>query len=202
MDSQNWLWYGTKDLQLVPFMPGTPIYRDGVLSTLYYSTKEEGKLKTVFCGDELNHDQFIAYFQKAKVLQVLCRVEANKDLKPRGYCWLDNAKGVDGARSAMCGFCFFGDATEDAAARDLGMLGLAYWFTALRVDVIHGIMLESNIPGRNFAQKLGFTQCAIVPSYHALDGKLVSARVMICDEAGWMPMFEQWREQNPVAPSE
>lgn len=198
----GWQWYGTKDLQLVPHMPGTPIYKDGAVSLLYYQTRNEGKLKTVFCGDELNHDQFVAYFEKRKTLQVLCRVEDNKDLKPRGYCWVDNPKGVDGARAAMCGFCFFGDATEDSAARDLGMLGLAYWFNDLKIDVIHGIMLASNIPGRNFAQKLGFRECAIVPDYHYVDGHLAGARVMVCYESEWWPTFEQWRDQNPVAPSE
>lgn len=196
---KSWTEYGTKDLQLVPYMPGTPVYRDGALSTLYYETRKEAKIDAVFCGDDLNHDQFIAFFEKRKTLQVLCRVEEDKTLKPRGYCWVDNPKGEDGFRSAMCGFCFFGDATRDTCARDLGRLGLAYWFEALKIDVIHGIMLESNIPARNYAQNLGFEECAIVPEYHSYRGELVGARVMICRATEFMPKFALWRLENPMA---
>lgn len=195
----GWQFYGTKGLQLVPMMPNTPVYRDGALSALYYETRKEGKIETVFCGDDLNHDQFIAYFEKRKTLQVLCRVEDDKTLKPRGYCWVDSPKGIDGARSAMCGFAFFGDASEDSAARDLGRLGLAYWFEDLKIDVIHGILLESNIAARNYAKKLGFEECAIVPDYHFYQGELVGARVMICRATDFLPGFRLWREQNPVA---
>lgn len=195
----GWAWYGTKSLQVVPMMPGTPVYRDGMLSTLYYETRKEGKIDTVFCGDDLTHDQFIAFFEKRKTLQVLCRVEDDKTLKPRGYCWVDNPKGVDGARSAMCGFCFFGDVTEDSAARDLGWLGIAYWMEDLQIDVLHGIMLEANIPARNFARKLGFVEVAVVPDYHYYNGELTGARVMMLRKVDFWERFEQWREQNPVA---
>jgi len=198
----GWPYYGTKNLQLVPVMPGTPCYKDGMVSTLYYETRKEGKIAAIFCGDDLTHDQFVAFFEKRKTLQVLCRVEDNKDLKPRGFCWVDNPKGIDGARSALCGFGFFGDATEDAAARDLGRLGLAYWFEDLKIDVIHGILLESNIPARNFALKLGFKDVAVVPEYHSFEGELVGARVMICRAVEFMPKFLEWRKENPVAPIE
>lgn len=198
-EMRGWQYYGTKELQLVPYMPGTPVFRDGAMSTLYYETRREGKIETVFCGDDLNHDQFIAFFEKRKTLQVLCRVEDDKALKPRGYCWVDNPKGEDGARSAMCGFCFFGDANDDGAARDLARLGIAYWMVDLKIDVIHGIMLESNLGAKNFAQKLGFKECAVVPSYHFFQGELVGARVMMITAEEFLPEFDRWREQNPVA---
>ena len=198
----EWMYYGTKDLQLVPYMPGTPVYKDGAVSTLYYRTRSENKIEPVFCGDDLNHDQFVAFFEKRKTMQVLCRVEDNKDLKPVGYCWVDNPKGVDGARSAMCGFCFFGDASEDTAARDLGRLGLAYWMQALKIDVIHGVLLEHNIPARNYALKLGFDDCGVIPSYHFYQGGLVGARVMVIKAEEFLPEFALWRDKNPVAPTE
>ena len=71
----GWDYYGTPSLQLVPFMPGTPVWKDGLLSTLYYATKEEGKLGATFCGDPMTHDSFVAFFEKRKTMQVLCEVE-------------------------------------------------------------------------------------------------------------------------------
>lgn len=200
---RGWSYYGTKTLQMVPYMPGTPVYFDGsssklsALSNLYYQTREEGKIPLVFCGDDMNHEQFIHFFTERKTMQILCRVEDDKTLKPRGYCWVDTPRGVDGARAAHCGFCFFGDATEDRAARDLAALGLAYWFEDLQIDVIHGLMLGDNIPARNFASKLGFVHRALVPRFHSYEGKLVDARVMSLEKKDFMPSFEQWRENNP-----
>jgi hypothetical protein len=183
-------------------MKGTPIYRDGVLPDLYSQTRKERKIETVFCGDDLNMDQFVAFFETRKTLQVLCSVEDDKTLKLRGYCWVDHPKGVDGARSAICGFCFFNNNAKDSSARDLAKLGLAYWFQDLKIDVIHGIQLESNIPARNFAARLGFEDCGVVPKYHydCRVGELVGARVMVCRAAEFMPKFDEWMaEQKPVA---
>lgn len=190
------MYYGTETLQVVPHMPGSPVYRDGALSTLYYRTREEGKIETVFCGDDLNHDQFIAFFEKRKTLQVLCRVESNKDLKPAGYCWVDNPVGVDGARSALCGFCFFQDAVE--VSRDLGRLGLAYWFEDLMIDTIHGILLESNIPGKNYAARLGFTDWGVVPDRHYHNGALEGARVMFLRKKNFWPGFAEWFDSKKL----
>jgi hypothetical protein len=186
----GWQWYGTSELQLVPLMPGSPVYRDGMLSHLYYETRKEGKIEMVFCGDDLNHDQFIEFFQKRKTLQVLCKVEADKDLKPCGYCWVDSPVGVDGARSALCGFCFFSNGIE--VCRDLGRLGLAYWFEDLRINTIHGILLESNIPGMNYALKLGFTDWGVVPDRHYHNGQLEGARVVFLRKNDFWPKFEEW----------
>jgi hypothetical protein len=186
----GWPYYGTETLQVVPMMQGTPVYKDGALSTLYYRTREEGKVATVFCGDDLTHDQFIIFFEKRKTLQVLCRVEENKDLKPVGYCWVDNPIGVDGARSALCGFCFFKEGVD--VSRDLGLLGMAYWFEDLMIDTIHGILLESNTPGKNYAAKLGFTDCGVVPDRHYHNGALEGARVMYLRKPDFWPSFEEW----------
>jgi RimJ/RimL family protein N-acetyltransferase len=195
----GWAYYQTKDLAVVPYMPGTPVYRDGTLSHLYYRTRDEGKLAVTFCGDVMNHDQFIAFFEKRKTAQILCEVEGDKNLKPVGYSWADLPRGVDGARAAMCAFCFFNGASERHSARDLGRLGLAYWFIDLQIDVLHGVMLESNIPGRNFAAKLGFTEAGVIPEYHYHESELVGARVMILRKRDFIPFFEEWfPQQIPV----
>lgn len=202
IESNHWLWYGTKDLQVIPYMDGTPVYRDGLLSDLYYATKKEGKIESVFCGDVINHDSFVAFFAARRTMQVLCEVEENKTLRPVGYSWVDLPKGVDGHRSAHSGFCFFNGASERNSARDLAMLGIAYWLIAMKIDVLHGIMLESNVAAKNFAQKVGYVEVALVPNYHYHGGELEGARVMMLTKHHWLPTFEQWREQNPVAPSE
>src|ERR1035438_2389589 len=125
-DRNYWSFYGTPELQLCPYMIGTPVFKDGMLPFLYNKTREEGKIESVFCGDDLNMDAFVSFFDKRKTLQILCEVENDKTLKAVGYSWIDNPKGVDGARSALCGFCFFNNAGKRDSARDLGRLGLAY----------------------------------------------------------------------------
>jgi hypothetical protein len=198
---RGWMYYQTKELALVPYMENTPVYIDATLPHLYYETKKEDKIEPVFCGDDLNLGQFVAFFEKRKTMQVLCRVKNDKTLQPRGYCWVDNPKGEDGSRSAMCGFAFWGDATADSCARDLARLGLAYWFEDLKIDVIHGIMLESNILARNFAARLGFREVAVVPKYHYYRGELVGARVMMLEAKDFLPGFEEWMaRQEPATP--
>lgn len=198
-DRQHWFWYGTKDLQVVPYMPGVPVYKDGVLSNLYYQTKEEGKLETVFHETDMNHDKFVTFFTTLKTMQVLCTVEANKDLKPAGYAWVSNPVGVDGARAAVCGFCFLGDAGKSSAARDLATLGIAYWLIAMKIDVLHGVILDSNTAAQNFASKLGFALTAHVPKWRYVDGELVDVVNVTLEAKNWIPIFEEWRKQNPVA---
>jgi len=200
LDKNCWDYYQTKDLAVVPYMPGTPVYRDGLLPMLYTRTLEEEKIESVFCGDILNMDSFVDFFVKRKTMQVLCEIEDDKTLKPVGYSWLDNPKGVDGARAAMCGFCFFNGASERESARNLGWLGLGYWMNAMRVDVIHGVLLEDNIPARNFALKLGFAEVCVVPKYHyvASTGELTGARVMIIEKNDFIPTFEKWYESKKV----
>lgn len=192
----GWNYYGTESLQLCPYMEGTPVYKDGVLSTLYYNTRDEGKLDVTFCGDILNHDQFVAFFQKRKTMQCLCEVNDDKTLNIVGYSWVDMPRGVDGARAVTCGFCFFKGSSRRESARDLGRLGLAYWFLDMQIDVVHGVMLESNLRGWNYARRLGFRQVAVVPKYHYADGELVSARVVMIEKTEFVPSFMEWHESQ------
>ena len=186
----GWAYYGTKSLQVCPYMPGTPVYRDNTLPFLYEKTKEEGKMTTVFCGDDLNLEKFITFFVKRQTMQVLCKVRPNKTLIPVGYCWVDNPVGVDGARSVTCGFCFFKEGIRVCV--DLGRLGLAYWFEDLKIDVVHGILLESNDPGMRYALRLGFLDWGVVPDRHCLNGTLVGARIMIRWGSQFMAEFQEW----------
>jgi hypothetical protein len=145
-------------------------------------------------------DSFISFHDKRKTLQVLCEIEDDKTLKPVGYSWLDNPRGVDGQRAAMCGFCFFNGASKRTSALDLARLGLGYWMIGMKVDVIHGVQLESNVAARNFAEHLGFRECAIVPKYHysASAKELVGARVMIIEKTDFVPVFDEWIEKQKV----
>ena len=208
IDRNHYAYYQTKSLGVFPYMPGCSCYVDGMLPFLYRRTREEGKINSTFCGDDINMDSFVEFFVKRKTMQVLCRIEEDNTLKPEGYSWVDSPVGVDGARSAVCGFCFFNGASKKSDARDLGMLGIAYWMEALRIDIIHGISLESNIPARNYASHLGFKEVCIVPKRHFNNGSLEGARVMILEKPDFMTKFDAWFEplrwkgddQNPVAP--
>ena len=195
-DRGHWAFYQTKDLAMVPYMQGTPVYKDGMLPFLYTKTREEGKIETVFCGDDLNMDSFVDFFVKRKTMQVLCEIEDDKTLRPVGYSWLDNPVGVDVARGALCGFCFFNGASKRESARDLGRLGLGYWFLAMKIDVVHGILLESNIPARNYALRLGFKEVGIVPKRHFHNGALEGARVMMIERKDFEPSFDEWYEEQ------
>ena len=176
---------------MCPYMAGTPVYVDGMMSHLYFETKRLGRIEQTFCGDKFNLDRFVAYFESLKTMQVLCTVE--EKLKPVGYSWVASPKGVDGARSASPGFCFFEDVRH---ARDLARLAIGYAFEDLRIDTLHGVQTVDNLAARNFSRRLGFTECAIVPDYHSIDGKLVAARVMILRKADFWSKFLEWKEKQ------
>lgn len=191
----GWNWYGVKGLQVCPYMQGTPVFIDGMLSHIYFETKRLGRIEQTFCGDHFNLDRFVSYFDSLKTLQVLCTV-TGETLKAVGYSWVASPKGVDGARSASPGFCFFEDVRH---ARDLARLAVAYAFEDLRIDTLHGVQTVDNLAARNFSARLGFKEIAIVPDYHTVDGQFVAARVMMLRKSEFWPNFLSWKEkQNSV----
>lgn len=196
--------YMTKDAAVIPFSPGTVVYRDGMLSTLYYETKKAGRMELTMCGDSPNHDDFIrAFALDKKVLQILCEVKdqgtPQEVATPVGYCWVDKSQGRDGARSALIGFCFF---RRSRQLRALGRLGIYYWINALKIDVLHGVTLDVNFPAHDYAEKLGFKVAAHVPCYHFYDGHLRGAVVVTLKARDFLPTFNRWFEQNRVAKPE
>ncbi len=198
MNAKGWQWYGLADLQLCPFMPGSPVYIDETLPFLYRSTKQEGKMMMTFCGDDFNLGEFVNFFIKNGVMQVLCEVEENKRLKPVGYSWISNPHGIDGARSAAVGFCFFNNASKRSSARDLARLAIAYGMMDLRINVGHGIQIASNTAAQNFARRVGFKFVGTVPKYHHYRGELVDASIMCVEDTEWLPSFERWFEEQKV----
>jgi RimJ/RimL family protein N-acetyltransferase len=171
-----------------------------MLSTLYYRSKELGRLEYIMCGDNPNHDQFIRMFDEPKkVTQILCEVEnqgtPQEIVHPVGWSWVDTARGVDGARAAMCGFAFI---KRSRFMYDLGMLGIAYWMEGLKIDVIHGVMLEENKAAQRFASRLGFSLQALVPKFFSYRGVLVPAVSMMLEKNDFMPVFDSWFESKKI----
>lgn len=194
----------TDKAAVVPFSPGTMVYRDGMLSTLYYKTREAGLIEKVLCGDNPDHDHFIRMFDESKkILQVLCEVEhageKNENLIPVGYAWVEAPKGVDGARAAMCGFAFF---RHTRYLRDLGMLGIYYWMKGLKITDLHGVLLEPNRAAIRYAAKLGFVRTATVPRFHFYNGELVPAVAMLLESKDFMPVYENWIESKKLVASQ
>ena len=192
--------YMTKNAAVIPFSPGTVVYRDGVLSTLYYKTKEAGLIEKTFCGDNPNHDQFVRMFDESKkILQILCEVEnvgeETENAIPVGYAWVEAPKGIDGARAAMCGFAFF---RHTRYLRDLGMLGLYYWMDGLKITDLHGVLLEPNRAAIRYAAKLGFIRTATVPRFHFYNGDLVPAVAMLLESKDFLPKFGKWFEPKKL----
>ena len=187
--------YMTKTAAVIPFAPGQEVYRDGMLSTLYYETKKMGRLEMTFCGDTPDHDTFIRMFDPSrKVLQILCDVDSEGGLlHPCGYSWVEMPKGVDGARAAMCGFAFF---KKTRNLRDLGILGIAYWMRHLKIDVLHGVMLKQNMPGIRYASNLGFVVTATVPKFHFLNGELVDAVAVMLQRKDFESAYNLWLEKK------
>jgi len=200
LDKNCWDYYQTKDLAVVPYMSGTPVYTDEMLPFLYQKTREEGKIELTFCGDILNLEKFVAFFVKRGTMQVLAEVEDDKTIKPVGYSWVDNPRGVDGSRGALVGFCFFKNSSKQESARNLGRLALGYMMNALRIDVLHGILLEENTQARDYCIRLGGREVGVVPRYHysASAGQLVGARVMIIEKETYLPEFDKWFETQKV----
>jgi hypothetical protein len=192
--------YMTKNAAVIPFSPGTIVYRDGMLSTLYYRSKELGRLEYTFCGDNPTHDQFIRMFDESKkITQILCEVKdqgtEQETARPVGYSWVEVSKGVDGARAAMCGFSFI---ERSRYMIDLGMLGVAYWTEAMKIDVLHGVLLEENKKAQHFAERLGFINEGTVRRFHFYQGKLVSAVAMTLEKEDFLPGFEEWFESRKL----
>ncbi len=196
---KGWPWYQTKTLAMIPYMAGTPVFVDGMLSHIYYELKRLGRIEQTMCGDHFNHDRWIAFFAELKnVVQILCTVKDDKKLVPVGMSWVSNPRGVDGARAVQCGFAFIKDGSSGTSdARNLARLALAYCFEDLRVDTIHGVQTIDNIAARNFSMRLGFKPICVVPDYHAIDGKLVDAQVMMLRKANFWPGFEKWKSEQP-----
>jgi hypothetical protein len=192
----QWQWYGTKTLQVCPYMPGTPVWKDGMLPFLYYKMKEEGKLIDLFCGDEMNLDSFVSFYDKLKTLQVLARVSAEDKLVPVGFSWVQHAKGVDGARSCECGEAFFDGVTKTPDARALAKLAVAYAFQALKVDVLFGRQVASNTAARNFSFKIGFKHVAVIPKMHVIGREFADGRLMMLEKEEFMPKFLAWKEKQ------
>jgi len=197
----SWHDYGLRDVQLIPYMKGSPVYIDETLPFLYRSTKQEGKMEQTFCGDNFSLGQFVAFFEKLGTMQVLAEIEDNKRIKPVGYSWMSNPHGVDGARSAAVGFCFFNNASKRSSARDLARLAIAYGMIDMKINVGHGIQLASNVQAQNFARRVGFKFVGVVPKYHYYRGELVDASIMVVEDTEWLPGFEMWfATENAVRP--
>jgi hypothetical protein len=194
---KGWMWYRTEDVGIFPYMKGVNVFRDGMLPWLYNKLKEENKIELTFCGEMKSQDEFVSYFHRIKVLQVLCELgprkpDGEQDQVPVGFSWIDVPVGVDGARCAMPGEAFFDNASKRSSARDLARLALGYAFHDLRINVFHGVQLASNIPARNFSLKMGFKEIGIVPKRLYHEGKLQDARVMILEDTDFLPPFWEW----------
>ena len=197
----GWQHYGLKDVQVIPYMKNSPVYLDETLPFLYRQTKQEGKMEMTFCGDDFDLGQFVNFFVKLGTMQVLCEVEENKRIKPVGYSWMSCPHGIDGARSAAVGFCFFNNASKRSSARDLARLAIAYGMMDMKINVGHGIQLASNVPAQNFARRVGFKFVGTVPKYHHYRGELVDASIMVVEDTEFLPSFEQWFSvQNAIRP--
>lgn len=202
---KGWQFYSTEKLGVFPYMKGTQVFRDGMLPFLYKKLQEEGKVALTFCGENKSMDEFVSYFHRVRTLMVLCEIgdlidpddpAGAKKLTPVGFCWLDSPVGVDGARSAAPGEAFFDNASKRSSARDLARLALGYSFHDLKINVLHGVQLASNIAARNFSTRMGFTEVGIIPRRLYHNGKLEDARVMMLTEEEFMPGFWEWIERQ------
>lgn len=192
---KGWQFYRTKTLQVVPYMKGTPVWLDGMLPFLYMKLKEEGKVAATFCGDNKTLDDFVSYFHRNGVMQVLCTVGTPEDpdrLVPVGFSWVDNPRGVDGQRVAMPGEAFFKG--SEKVSRHLAKLSLGYAMHDLRIDIFHGVQCVSNFAAKNFSIRCGFKEVAIIPKYHFVDGHLEDARIMMLEAKDYLPKFFDWKE--------
>jgi len=171
-----------------------------MLPYLYMRLKQDGNVATTFCGEHKTLEQFITYFDRLKTMQVLCTVNENNTVQPIGFSWLDNPRGVDGCRAAMPGFALFKGSS--VWSRNVCRLGIAYWFHSLKIDILHGVQVASNIPARNFARRLGFKEVALIPEYHFVDGKLEAARIMSLKATDFMPDFWEWKKIHDIEDGE
>lgn len=206
-EMKGWRFYRTRDVGVFPYMPGTEVYVDGMLPFLYKKLDEEGKVAATFCGEKKSMDEFVSYFHRIKTMQVLCEIgdlidptadpndpTSLRHLKPVGFSWVDTPVGVDGKRCAMPGEAFFDSASKRSSARDLARLALGFVMNDMKVDIFHGVQLASNIAARNFSEKMGFKEVAIIPRRLYNNGELEDARIMMLTAEEFLPPFWEWIE--------
>jgi len=192
--SDGWK-YQTAEAAVMPFSPGTDVYVDGMLSRIYYQLRDQNRLENTFCGDIPNHDKFIESFSLSKrATQILCEQDGTL-IKPVGLSWVELPKGEDGQRAAMCGFAFV---KRSRQMLNLGRLGIYYWMDGMKINTVHGVMLESNLMALEYARKLGFYIGPTIPKFHFVRGKMQGAIVVHIEDNDFLPPFEPWFEKNRV----
>ena len=187
----NWE-YQTDKVAVIPY-PSWP-NRDGLLGHLYLRTKQDDLLDTVFCGmSGIDFDRFVTYLSRKDIpAQIYCLQEEGKPFIPIGYCFLHSVDGADGARFAMFGFCFFKEYWGREELRDLVWLCLAYWFHAIKVDILYGITLKDNFLARNFSRIFGFEEEAVLRKFLYRQGKRTDARVVLLEKENFQPLYQSW----------
>lgn len=189
--------YQTEKTMLVPYSKSWKVFPDGLLGHLYLRTKQDERLEMIF-DTGMDFDGFVSYFAKKTVAMQVYAMKEGPDLIPAGYCWVDDVVGRDGARRAVFGLCFFKEYRGRREVADLGWQSLKYWFTELKIDVLFGITMESNLQARNFARRYSFKEIGVMEKFMYRQGNLTSGRLVMLDRETFEPRYQRWLEERSV----
>lgn len=171
--------YRTERVHLSPY--SSEAFDELFLPRLYLKTKEEGLLDLIFPGwhSKMTLPDFVDYLNARQQGFVVATLRP--DYPVVGYGWLNEIEGVNGARKASFGFCFFREYHRSEEIRDLARLALAYWFKEIDLNVLYGATLFSNRPAIKFSQEMGFHQIGLAPKFFVKGNRMDDAWIVVLE---------------------
>ncbi len=189
--------YQTDQVYLAPYTEELAHNQDGLLGHLYLRTKQDGLLEVAFPGlPNLHMDKFVSYLTGPKVVLQIYYVKSGTAMTPVGYCYLYNVDGKERSRLAEFGFCFFREYWGQKAVTELGWLCIAYWFEALKVDILFGATRVDNRLASIFARKYGFEEEAVLRKFLNCGDHRCDARIMVCERDKFLKLWYERQAPN------
>ena len=153
-----------KDICLIPYLKIEDRWtiEDPIIREMWRQMVDDNTWKTVFFKGVVNNEEtFIEFMQDTKNAIVTAWTD-----RPIGIAWLN---GFD-VGTAYCHFCMFSNSWGNGLAIKAGHEILKYWFDFKSdgvpfLDVIIGILPETNTLAVKYIKKLGFNIVGTIPKY-------------------------------------
>lgn len=154
-------------------------FPEGYLGLIYQKLKGDrysnrnpngtGILESLFFGMDISWDSITSYLSKTPLV-IMGRWDG-EEFTPAGIIF--RTVTVAGGKGIMAGYAFFREYWGSVDAEALGLLGLAFMFQELKLEVVHGIRYEDNHQTKHFLTRFGFKDTGFHPRWEMKKGVLV-----------------------------
>lgn len=174
--------YQNERVCILPFGDGST-FPEEFLVWLYGKVKREGNMAERILPDTtFNLNQFIDYFMKHPPLIGALR-ETNEII---GFAWLNEIYGPVGGRRGSLGFGFFKKYWGTDDIRDCSRFFLQWWFEELKIDVMFGNTLKTNLAAQAFSREMGFQKVADIPKFFTVKGKMATCTLLMLEKQDFL----------------